>query len=169
MAAAVLLASMSGAPAASAHGDGASWETPVGQYVVDVGYEPDEFTAGETTRFDFNLKQGSGEDAPPVPFAEVWVRLKGTDLTYLATGVRKQTLGPTTLLYTFVKPGDYSFEVSFRDESGKEAAAASFPVTVAAGEMGATSSLWLVYFAPGLVFGVVLASLFSIIRKLRRS
>lgn len=165
----VLLVGALGTSTAGAHGSSTSWEVPVGQYVVDVGYEPEEFVAGQSTRFDFNLKQGSDEEALPAPFAEVWVRLKGVDATYLATGVRKQELGPTTLLYTFGKPGPYTLEVSFRDEGGKEVAATSLPISVADGDKGGTQSSWFVYSMLGAILGVVLANLPSAIRKLRRS
>jgi len=166
---ATLLSLVFGIAVAYAHGDEASWEVVSGEYTVDVGYEPEEFVVGRSTRFEFNLKQGSGEEAPSTPFAEVWVRLRGVDATYFATGVRKQELGPTTLLYAFGKPGHYTLEVSFRDEGGKEVAAASLPISVADGEKGAVSSGWLTYFVLGVVAGVVLASLFSTIRKLRKS
>lgn len=168
----ILISTIFSAAVVSAHGDGSSWEVPAGKYIADVGYEPDEFVAGQPVRFDLNLTQSAGDTSTAVPFAEVWVRMKSTDTTYLATGVRKQTIGPTTLLYTFAAPGSYSLEASFRDTNGNEIASASFPVSVAASPdaastQGVGTSMGLVL--GGVALGVVLAILFSAIRKLRKS
>lgn len=145
---------------ANAHGDGASWEVPSGEYVADVGYDPGEFIAGEYTLFDFDLKKS---DSTAVAFAEAWVRIKSTNDTYLATGIRKQPSGPTTLLYTFTTPGNYTLEVSYRDANSNELAVVSLPLTVGEGDK-AGSSVWLfclVSVLVGMVAGTVGSSLFS--------
>lgn len=116
-----------------AHGSGASWEQISGQYVVDVGYDPVTFTEGVPVRFDFILK--NAESLMPEDFKEVWVRLLHPESfgTVLATGVSYQLLGPTTLLHTFLKPGVYVLEVSFRDGDGVALATSSFEFPVATG------------------------------------
>ena len=38
-----------------AHGSGASFEKVVGEYLIDVGYEPAERIEGDSQRFDFNV------------------------------------------------------------------------------------------------------------------
>ncbi len=120
---------------ASAHTTGASWELPVGDYVVDVGYDPVQVVMGQYERFDFAVWKDAAKTVP-VNFAEVWTRVVKIDTkeTLLATGIREQPVGPTTLLYEFLVPGQYSLEVSFRDADGNEIVAASFPIAVSPGE-----------------------------------
>lgn len=77
-----------------AHGMGASLEAVVGEYTIDIGYDPREVRAGERVLFDFSLL----EKELPAEFDRVWVRMKSGDVTYLATGVGKAAIGPTTLL-----------------------------------------------------------------------
>ena len=91
------------AGAAAAHSEGASLEQAVGEYVVDIGYEPAEVMAGERLVLDFNIsKGGEGGD---VAFDSVWVRIAGEE-TLLATGIVHADIGATTLL--FVIPEDVS-------------------------------------------------------------
>ena len=115
----------------SAHSTGASWEQPVGTtYFIDVGYDPISITAGQSARFDFSLWSDTVK-TKPAKFDEVWTRVVSQDKnTLLATGIRRQPLGPTTLLYTFEQGGSYSLQVSFRTVTGDEIAAAVFPFTV---------------------------------------
>lgn len=143
--------------AAYAHGDEASFEAPAGNYIADIGYDPTVFTAGYYTRFDFNLKTAKGVDGRAVPFDEVWVRIKDQDNTYLAAGIRKESVGPTTLLYYFASPGKYSLEASFRNANGDEVAAVSFPIVVSP---SATSSQLNGYILDGVLvfFGIVLGA-----------
>jgi hypothetical protein len=117
----------------SAHTTGASWNSEVGQYTVDVGYDPVTFTAGEYTRFDFLLWRGAANTGEEAPYAQIWVRITQQDgkHTVLATGIWHQPIGPTTLLYEFQEPGVYTLETSYRDVDGNDIAVASFPISVA--------------------------------------
>lgn len=138
----------------NAHTTGSFWQTKVGEYYVDIGYDPTIFVAKQYARFDFNLLKNAN-DTDSLPFAEVWIRIKRDKETLLATGVRKQPIGPTTLLYSFESSGQYSLEASFRDTEGNEISAASFPITVTPQEGGSTSeniqrSLFLLF---GVVIG----------------
>ncbi len=153
----------------SAHGDEASWEVPAGNVIADVGYDPEVFTAGTSARFDFNLKT-TDTAGTAVPFDEVWVRIKAKDDTYLATGLRKESFGPTTLVFLFATPGEYALYASFRNANGDEIAAATFPITVGA-DSGGTNGLYLYVLlaAAGVAIGVVCTILFSMVRKLRKS
>ncbi len=120
-----------------AHATGASWELKQDNYVIDVGYDPLVFEEGSYARFDLALKN---EDGSPAVFSEVWVRIVQNKNTLLATGVRHEPIGPTTLLYVFPAEGQYSLEASFRTDTGTELSVGTFPITVAS----AQSSLpWL--------------------------
>lgn len=125
-------------PIAHAHTTGSFWQTKVGEYYADIGYDPTVFVAKQYARFDFNLLKNA-TDVDSIPFVEVWVRIKKEKQTLLATGIRKQPIGPTTLLYSFESPGQYSLDVSFRDTEGNEISAASFPITVIPKEGDTTS------------------------------
>jgi hypothetical protein len=120
-----------GAGIVFAHTTGAYWHQADGKYLVDVGYDPSTFQAGIYTRFDFNILHAS--DSSNADFAEVWVRILKSDTkdTLLATGIRHEPIGPTTLLYEFLQPGEYLFDASFRDGNGDEIVDAQFPITVA--------------------------------------
>ena len=115
---------------ALAHSGTTFWEVPDGAYILDVGYEPGTFTAGVAARFDFDLL---GEDRIPREYSQVWVRIRQENMTLLATGVIRQPLGPTTLVYV-PGAGEHVLSASFRDAEGTEIAEGEFPFTVATGE-----------------------------------
>jgi hypothetical protein len=153
-----------GAPLAYAHVTGSSWETPVGKYTSDVGYDPVTFVAGQYTRFDFNLWIGKTStdsngitSGTPQSFAQVWIRIlnKNTQDTLLATGIWSQPIGPTTLLYDFEEPGNYTLEVSYRDAQGNDIAVVSIPISV--GSAGGLPPFLVEYVAPALLFIIGLA------------
>src|SRR3989344_1729945 len=80
-----------GAALAYAHSEGTSLEKQVGDYVVDIGYEPEELRTGERLLLDFNLLSTEGS---PVDFTSVWVRLESEGETLLATWVANPESGP---------------------------------------------------------------------------
>src|SRR3989344_1463756 len=84
-----------GAALAYAHSEGTSLEKQVGDYTVDIGYEPEELRTGERLLLDFNLLSTEGS---PVDFTSVWVRLEEGGESVVATGVAKPAVGPATLL-----------------------------------------------------------------------
>ena len=45
--------------AVSAHGTGASWETTVGDYLIDIGYDPAEIIEKQPVVFDFAISQNA--------------------------------------------------------------------------------------------------------------
>ena len=151
---------------ANAHSDGASFEQEVGGFIIDVGYDPVAPTAGLYERFDFNLV---GANDTPVEFAEVWTRIVNTDNseTLLATGVRKQPTGPTTLLYTFAQSGNYSLQVSFRKANGDEIAAASFPLEVGASNADTSVPGWVSSVALGIMVGIIFSYIVARSRRLQ--
>lgn len=138
---------------AFAHTTGSSWNVPSGPYTVDVGYDPITFVAGQYTRFDFLLWKGPANTSPPAPFDQVWIRIQKEDDTLLATGILKQSVGPTTLLYEFTQPGSYTLEASYRDADGNDIATSSFPITVEGGQGGTPILMPLMLFVIGAVVG----------------
>jgi hypothetical protein len=152
------------AASASAHTTGLSWVATSSPYVIDIGYDPSEFQAGLSARFDFLLQDEKTSDS--VAFDHVWVRLLHNNVTVLATGVRRQELGPTTLLYRLMESGIYTLEASFRDSEGSDLAVGSFPVTILADPESkgpVLSSLLL--FVAGLCVGAVALFLWGRRRK----
>lgn len=112
---------------AHAHALGSSFEATSTPYIVDVGYDPDVFVEGYAHRFDFDVRAES--DLRILPYDYVWVRITQGKRTLLATGLERQELGPTTLLYSFESAGMYEIHVSYR-EGSDVMAEASFPIDV---------------------------------------
>ncbi len=157
-----ILALLFGALNVSAHGEGLSWEVTSGPHLIDVGYEPETFVAGRYIRFDLLLREPvSGEVL--TMYDHVWVRIRKDKETLLATGIVRQALGPTTLLYTPDSAGDYALEVSYRDAEGEEVAEAELPFTVSSGS-GSFMVPWYV-----AVLGVLAGALLSRLLPARRT
>lgn len=123
---------------ALAHASGVSFESVVGDYRVDIGYDPDALAAGAAQVFDFALIDMATKRQ--VPVSEIWVRIieNEGERTLLASGLRESDFGRTTLLYVFPKEGSYSISASFRREE-ETVAEATFPFAVTAGEVSAFS------------------------------
>lgn len=158
IAALFIAASLLSPALAYAHGDGASFEATSSPYLIDVGYEPEEFVAGYASTFDFGL---SDEDGKDIEFETVWVRFTKDGKTYFATGLGKQLIGRTTLLYVFDSPGTYELHVSYR-RGGEEVAEAAFPFEVESGEEGSTLPLTAII---GFVLGALLGAGAMFIRR----
>lgn len=141
--------------AALGHSDGAFWESIVDPYVLDIGYDPPAAVAGDSMRFDFALWDTARENI--IPFSSVWVRVKHENETILATGVHRQSLGPTTLLYRFEQAGKYTLEVSFRDDKDDEVVKESFPFEIAPSGDRSTYGLFALLVLIGLVAGVLIS------------
>ena len=152
------------APQVRAHALGASLEATSSPYFIDIGYDPLEFTTGFNSRFDFELRDLSRD---LLDYGHVWVRIAQGKRTVLATGIAHQSLGPTTLLYTFDQPGDYTLNVSYR-EGGDVLAEATFPLKVYPDPEESTVSLAaLAAFLGGLIAGA--AVLWGAIRLKKRA
>jgi hypothetical protein len=118
---------------AHAHSTGAFWGMQDGAYTLDVGYEPATFVEGRYARFDFLLWKGPADTGTAEGFTQVWIRIMDADKqTLMAGGIWKQPYGPTTLVFTFPKPGQYTLEASYRDADGDDIAVATFPIMVEA-------------------------------------
>lgn len=114
---------------AGAHDMGASFEQEVGEYRVDIGYDPMQPQGGDRLLFDFaGLMKLSGET---VDFDYVWVRVEYAGTTLLATGIARAEFGPTSLLLAL--PEDVQGEIVVHaryQESGDAIVVTSFPLIV---------------------------------------
>ena len=123
-----------------AHADGKSFEArDASGNSIDISYS-DESRAGESTVFDFSLRDKKGES---LLYDHIWVRISKDSATYLATGLARAPLGKTVLTYRFSEAGTYDMEVRF-DKGGatlsehtfavtaeeEDAAQADFPITM---------------------------------------
>ena len=111
---AILLAVVSVPLLAVAHGSGASVETVVDGYLVDVGYSPDTLVANTQVRFDFLLyEEASGAE---VEFTDLWFRIKNEERLLFAGPIARADYGITGLSYSFPEPGPYTFFVRYNQE-----------------------------------------------------
>lgn len=147
----VLLFLLACAARVDAHGLGASFEATSTPYIVDVGYDPVDFVAGYSSRFGLELLN---EARDILEYDHAWVRITREGVTVLATGIAKQSLGPTTLLYVFQTPGEYTLHVSYRTEEDV-LAEASFPIQVVEDGRFGSFSPWI---AAAFVAGFLLAT-----------
>ncbi|MFZ2886923.1 MAG: hypothetical protein WA021_03835 [Minisyncoccia bacterium] len=97
----------------SAHGTGASLERTVGDYWIDIGYDPAQLVGGDRIVFDFNLARASATTTR-VNFGHVWVRLQSDGQTLLATGITHADIGPTSLLFMLPKDVEGELVLSAR-------------------------------------------------------
>lgn len=152
---------LTGPSMAGAHEAGVSLEGEHGEYLVDIGYNPERIVEGESVVFDFNLKEADAD----VEFNSVWVRMNAGERTMLATGIGKSEFGRTVLTYAFPEAGSY--EMSVRFQNGSESLVEyTFPVSVesSAGRQGEDGTVRL---AAAALIGVICGSVasFFIIKK----
>src|SRR5437870_5570095 len=76
-----------------AHNTGASWEKVVGEYKIDIGYDPATITVNSSQHFDFNIFNSS--TGQPVSFSDVWVRIFQDQQTFFASGIKRAEFGAT--------------------------------------------------------------------------
>lgn len=97
---------------AHAHALGASFEAQVGEYLVDIGYDPDPPVAEDTLLLDLNLWRE--QNVSSADFDSAWVRLEQGGKTILATGVARPEFGPMTVLLKLPsEPGEAKLHVRF--------------------------------------------------------
>lgn len=136
-----------------AHGEGVSLEKTVTGGYIDIGYDPDPFLAGGKLLLNFDLLQEKG--GTRIPFDRVWVRMHKNNVTYLATGISRATLGPTTLVMQLpeVAAGDITISVRFEKGDGV-LAEADFSIHVQA----ATRSFDIPLLSIALLLGVIVGA-----------
>ena len=153
---------------ALAHGGGESLEKVVGEYRIDIGYDPAIIEAARPSVFDFDLL--FNETGERSEFSDIWVRIMKGKQTVFASGVHKPSFGNTTMMYTFAEGGEYDLNVRFKNE-GEEIVEASFPLAVQSASNAADSGsgisfLWLaIGAAMGVTGGFFTAFAFNIGKK----
>lgn len=138
------------------HGLGESFEQEVGDHLIDVGYTPEDFSAGASALFEFELWENEPgvayEDLTPVPFDDVWVRIVADGKTVFAGGVHNAEFGGARMTYVFPEPGEYEFSVRY--ERGTDSIAeTTFPFTVAPREGGGSFRIPAMAAVLGLLVG----------------
>jgi len=138
-----------------AHATGVSIERQVGDYLIDIGYDPQNPASGETIRFDFNVYvRGKTEG---VPFSNIWVRIETKDGLVFAGGIAKSTFGLTGLTLSLPRPGEYTISVRF-NQGDETIVETSVPLLVLDGEAGKYSTLYFIMGGIGIVaLGIGLA------------
>lgn len=143
---------------AIAHNLGASHEEIVGQYLIDIGYDPIAPVGGDQLLLDLNLWDKEKEQA--VEFSSAWVRIEREGKTLLATGVHRPEFGAMTVL-TRLPPEGGEVLVSVRFESGLESIAETrFPLTVAPEEKPAIGVRESFFIGAGVLCGVIFTLLY---------
>jgi len=144
------------------HGLGVSYEETVGEYSIDIGYEPEAITSESRVRFDFGIfDKTTGEE---VEYSDLWLRINEGNQTVFASGIHSPEFGTAGALYVF--PGGGSYEVSVRFQNGgDQLAEVSFPVEVADASESSSSTSTLI--VAGLI-GVVLGGLSAFILGRRK-
>lgn len=107
------------APFVQAHSGGASFEEKIGEYFIDIGYDPAAPTAGENILLDLNLWKE--KDISLADFDSAWVRLEQGGKTILATGVARPEFGTMTVsLKLPSEPGEMTLHVRFEEKGSTE-------------------------------------------------
>jgi hypothetical protein len=148
---------------ALAHGTGASLEKIVGEYRLDIGYNPTILEAQDPSIFDFDLLfDETGERAA---FTDMWVRIVQGRKTVFASGIHKPDFGNTTMVYSFPEKGDYELTVRFQNEEEK-IVEGSFLLEVQGRPEASGPGISFPWFAVGIFIGIVAGFLTSFaIRK----
>ena len=146
-----------------AHATGTSLEKTVGEYRLDIGYNPVVLEAMDSTSFDFNLLLK--EKGERVEFSDIWIRVMQGKKTLFASGIHRPGFGNTTMLYTFPQGGEYELMVRFQDQ-GKKLAEASFPLVVKeAGVDSSSPDFFLLWLVTGVLGGAVIGFFAGVISR----
>lgn len=150
-------------PSVAAHSLGVSLERTVGEYWIDIGYEPSQPFGGDRMVFDFNLADAAATSTT-VEFDYVWVRLQSSEGTLLASGIHRAPIGPTTLLIMLPKDtkGDMHLSVRFQKDDDT-LAESEFTIPVTPYE----EPRWWMPFVAAAFAGVVVGSLTILMWKRR--
>ena len=121
-----------------AHGIGVSLEKTVDEYLVDIGYEPEELRAGEPVRFDFQLWNNDMENLRPMEFTAVAMKIldNENEEVVFETRIAKAPLGWTGMYVSFPEAGDYTLHATYQN-GDEDVTEASFPLSVEA-----AASMW---------------------------
>jgi len=149
-----------------AHGTGASYEETVGEYTVDIGYDPEIVESRSVTRLDFGIvEKESGRGAE---FTDVWLRITKDNVVFFAGGIDNATLGGARVTYNFPEPGVYIISARYQN-SGDALAELEFELAVL-GEKSDGSSIEVVSLNTGigLLLGLFIGSTLLFVRRSKK-
>lgn len=158
-----VLASMSLPLLAYAHTTGSYVEKQVGEYILDIGYDPAQLIAGDRVIFDLGVLRA---DRSPIEYDNVWVRLVQGSTTLLATGIARQEYGPTTLLYRLpqesAEPLVANLRFELKDGTHLESSI-ELPVSALSGPF--YTKTWVLCVAVAALGALAAAAAFSMARR----
>ena len=118
----------------SAHGDAPSLEAEVGEYLIDVGYDP---VLAPRVPIEFDIDLFTREPIDYADFAAVDVRVSkdGTELE--TASVENDEVHVPVFAYTFPEPGGYDMDLRYLDAQGNLIVARTFHLEVPTGSSAA--------------------------------
>jgi hypothetical protein len=120
----------------TAHALGASYETTVDGYTLDIGYSSPAPEVGEAVIFDFNFP--TTQDSVP-PYTDVWVRIETEQKVVFASALHNAHFGGPRMSYVFPEAGTYTIYVRYQNAE-ETFVEASFPMTVVPASQDAVSA-----------------------------
>lgn len=154
-----------------AHGGGGGQDKVVGNYLIDMGYNPEEPAAGQNTQFTLSLLNNETKEI--FDFENVWVRIsKGNEVLFAST-LERIELDIASFLYTFTEPGAYETTVRFQKFNAdvpEEIRLAETIVetdfnVVVAGDVAARKSRVSKDLIAGFIVGAILGIIISLILR----
>jgi len=145
----------------SAHGDGASYEETIGNYFVDIGYDPVVPTAGEIIRFDFSVEDQESTSTAKI-FTDVWVRIMYDNAVQFSGGIHRPVFGPTGFAYVPYEAGTYTVFARFQNESEKIVETEFDVVVVSDSESDESTFVTIVPYVFVCLFGILIGA-FSVV------
>jgi len=146
----------------SAHSAGASIEKTIDNYLVDIGYSPEEPITGEPVRFDFALSDKPTEEE--IDFTNIWVRIEEGNKSLFAGSIDKARFGLTGFLYAFPESGEYQIFSRFENNEGP-IAETSFPFSIEAGPDEEKNGDFMPIILSGFALGILFFAIVNFLIK----
>jgi len=113
-------------PSVFAHHIGNEVEREVDGFIFEFGSHQLKPTTSEKNIMTFSFYNST---KTPLETDNLWIRIsKGNTIFFSSTDFSFKTNGPVTLTYLFTKPGNYTIDLSTKDEN--KTLKTSFPVEV---------------------------------------
>lgn len=112
-----------------AHGTGASFETEQNDVLIDIGYTPEQFVAGERVRLDLDVYDAVAADTPRLEFTNVWLRLTQQGRVFYSGNQLNPATTQTVVSLTLPDAGEYELSARFYNND-TIVADGVFPLTI---------------------------------------
>ncbi len=126
----LLLIGTSFIPSAVAHTNGASYEEVVGDYLLDIGYNPETIFANDVVRFDFGLYPIDQPTESTDVFSDVWVVITQESELVFSGNLHRPSFNVIAFSTIFNQSGEYKLHARF-EQSGEYVAESTFNFMVA--------------------------------------